>query len=145
MVVYGGVWFYPLISNYLYLLGSMALTTIAVTATAVLCGALVGAIFGFSIASHDDVMAGFRRSKANRFVRWLSRPTREFTGLDALLAVFVMVLWLLAFVLLCGAPFVLAAKLGGERPQLMGIALAALAIASWFGRVIGRNVWARVL
>ena len=127
-------------------LGSMTLiTVIAVTATAALCGVLLGTVFGFSVASHHDVMAGFRPAKANRFVRWLARPTREFSGLDALLFLLVMVVWLIAFVLLCGAPFVLAAKLSGDNSQLMGVALAALAIASYCGRLIGRNLWARVL
>ena len=67
-----------------------AIPWIFVALASVLSGVAIGTVFGFGLASHSQVMAGFRPANANRFVRWLTRPTREFGRVDLVLFLVLM-------------------------------------------------------
>ena len=122
-----------------------ALSMAAVVITGLAVGCLIGIIFGFSLASHYDVLAGRRPTTSNRFLRWLCRPTREFGLIEGILFVMLMLAWLAAFFALCAIPVVVAAKIDGEDSSLIGIAIVSFVGSSYFARGLGRKLWQRVL
>lgn len=121
----------------------IAVTLVAIAG--VLSGLAVGTVFGFSLASHKDVMSGFRPSKANRFIQWLARPSREFTSSESLLFLLFMLVWLAVFFVLCAVPVLVAVKLDGEGSPLIAFSLVVFVVAAYLGRQIGRRLWLQVL
>ena len=122
-----------------------ALSLAAVATTGLVVGCLIGTIFGFSLASHYDVLAGRRPTASNRFLRWLCRPTREYGLIEGILFVLLMLAWLVVFFALCAIPVAVAAKIDGDDSSLIGVAIVSFVAASYFARGLGRKLWQRVL
>src|SRR4051812_27675284 len=103
-----------------------ALSVAAVVVAGVLAGGVIGTIFGFSLASHKYVLAGYRPMNANRFIRWIARPTSEFNRGEGIIFMVLMLMWIVVFFALCVAPFVVAGKLQGDDSLLQLVAMVAL-------------------
>lgn len=129
-------------------LGSMPMHVLeigAVFITAIAVGAVGGIVFGFSLASHPDIMAGRRPNTSSRFLRWICRPTREFGFAEGVLFVLLMLTWIVVFVALLAVPVLLAAKVDGDNSPLVVIAMATAVGVSFFARSIGRRLWQRLV
>jgi hypothetical protein len=122
-----------------------AFSVAAVVVSGFAVGGVIGTIFGFSLASHYDVMAGKRPTTSNRFLRWICRPTREFGVVEGLFFVLLILAWMVMFFALFAVPVLVAIKLDGEDSPLMGVAVASVVAASYFARHLGRKLWQRVL
>jgi hypothetical protein len=122
-----------------------ALSLAAVVFTGLAVGSVIGTIFGFSLASHHDVLAGRRPNTSNRFLKWICRPTREFGLGESLLFLLLMLLWVVVFFAFFAIPVVVAVKIDGEDSSLMGVAIATCVAASFFARHIGSKLWQRLL
>ena len=104
-------------------------------------GALVGVVFGFSIASHADVLRGVRPNTTNRLILFLARPTSEFGLFGGILFVVLMLAWLAVFFGLCALPAIAAQRLTGDGPPLVLVAYGFFAVATWLGRRFGAHAW----
>ena len=120
-----------------------ALPWVVVALASVLSGLAVGAVFGFGLASHHQVMAGFRPTNTNRFVRWLARPTREFGKVDLALFLLLMAVWLVVFFALCAIPIVAAAHFAEPDTLLVNFAVFGFVAVAYFSRRIGAMLWQR--
>ena len=121
------------------------ISAILVTCVGIVSGFVVGTVFGFSLASRQEVMPGFRPSNANRLIQWLARPIREFSSGESILFFLLILVWLAIFFLLCAIPVFLAMKLDGDGSPLIAFSLAVFLIAGYVGRHIGKRLWLRVL
>lgn len=104
-------------------------------------GGIVGFVFGFSLASHADVLRGVRPATTNRLVLFLARPTSEFRLLESLLFLILMGTWLAVFFALCAVPAVVAGRFLGDAELLMPVGYVLFVVAGWFGRRFGKHVW----
>jgi hypothetical protein len=120
-----------------------ALPWAVVALASVISGVAVGTVFGFGLASHKQVAAGFRPRHANRFVRWLARPTREFGPADLALFLLLMAGWLIMFFVLCAIPVVAAAHFAEPDTPMVKFAVFAFAGVAYFSRRIGATLWQR--
>lgn len=112
---------------------------------AVITGGAIGIIFGFSLASQQDVLSGYRPNTTNRFLLFVCRPTSEFSAFESILFFFLIIGWLGLFVLLCAAPAIVAVRLDGEGTPAMTLSLLVFFVASYLARNIGKNLWLRLI
>jgi hypothetical protein len=104
-------------------------------------GVLVGVVFGFSMASHTDVLRGVRPITTNRLILFLARPTREFGPFGGILFVALMLAWLAISFGLCALPAIAAQRLTGDGPPLVLVAYGFFAVATWLGWRFGAHAW----
>jgi hypothetical protein len=120
-----------------------AVPWVVVALASVLSGITVGTVFGFGLASHRQIMAGSRPTNANRFIRWLARPTREFGGADLALFLLLMAGWLVLFFTLCAIPVAAAGHFADSDTPLVKFAVFAFVAVAYFSRQIGARLWER--
>jgi hypothetical protein len=125
-------------------LGSMFAAT-AVTIAGLLSGGIVGIVFGFGLASHKDVLAGIRPTKANRFIQWLARPSKELTSSETLIAFVLVLVWVGSFFFLCAVPIIVAAKIAGEASWLRVYGFGVFLITGLLAKYLGARLWQRVI
>ena len=118
-----------------------AMATCLVVLCGLVSGALVGTVFGFSLASHADVLRGIRPNTTNRLILFLARPTRELSLVGGAVFVGVMCVWLIVLFGLCALPAIASQHLSGDGPPLILFAYGAFALASWLGRRFGAHAW----
>src|SRR6266542_5974167 len=119
---------------------------LAVTVLAsIVSGVAIGAVFGFSLASHRDVLAGVRPTHSNRFVRWLARPTRDLNLRDGILYLLVLIVWLVVFFALCAIPVAVAAQFAEPDSLLVKAAVFVFIGVAHFSRQVGANLWKRCI
>ena len=63
----------------------------------IVAGGIVGIVFGFSMASHADVMRGVRPATSNRLILFVARPTSEFRSWESVVFLLLMLVWLAVF------------------------------------------------
>jgi hypothetical protein len=108
-------------------------------------GTVMGVVYGFCMASHRDVLAGFKPKTNNKLLLLVCRPTREL-GSGATLVLFGLVcLWLVVFVLLVAAPIVTVSKLAGDNSSLTAGSMAVFFLAAFLARTAGQRLWSRLL
>lgn len=117
------------------------LGTTLVLVSSLAAGGIIGFVFGFSLASHTDVLRGVRPATTNRLVLFLARPTSEFRLLEALLFLILMGTWLAVFFALCAVPAIVAGRFLDETEFLMPIGYVLFIAAGWLGQRFGKHVW----
>jgi hypothetical protein len=118
---------------------------IAVTIAGLVSGGIVGTVFGFGLASHKDVLAGIRPTRANRFIRWLARPSREFTSSETLIALILILVWIGVFLFLCAVPIVVATMVSGEGSSLGVYGFGVFVVTGLLAKYVGAELWQRVI
>ena len=103
---------------------------------------IFGVIIGFSASSHKDVLAGHKPNTKSRIILFLARPTREIRGLQRLLFIICMLLWIPVFLTIGGAPILLAAKYAPEYLQTVFILLVPCVI---IGKLYGSHKWRQLI
>jgi hypothetical protein len=104
-------------------------------------GGIVGFVFGFSLASHADVLRGVRPATTNRLVLFLARPTSELRLLESLLLLVLIGAWLVVFFALCAVPAVVAGRFLDDAELLTPVGYILFMSAGWLGRRFGKHVW----
>lgn len=112
-----------------------------VSVASLAAGGIVGFVFGFSLASHADVLRGVRPATTNRLVLFLARPTSEFRLLESLLFLILMGTWLAIFFALCAVPAIIADRFLDDTELLMPVAYVLFVAAGWLGNRFGKHVW----
>jgi hypothetical protein len=121
-------------------LGSMDIANWAiVTLAAIAAGTIVGFVFGFGIAAHKDILSGVRPNTTSRLLLLMCRPSRELSSTETLTVFAVLVVWLVLFLALIGAPIVVADKLVGSSAGPVVLAILGAGVIT--GRVAGRKTW----
>ena len=104
-------------------------------------GGAIGTILGFSMASHYDVLRGVRPNTKSRLILFLARPTSEFTSLESVLFLFLMLVWIAVFFGLCAVPAIVSSQFSEEKMLSIEMVYAAFVLAAWFGRKFGAHAW----
>jgi hypothetical protein len=112
-----------------------------VSLSSLAAGGIVGFVFGFSLASHADVLRGVRPATTNRLVLFLARPTSEFRLHESLLFLILMGTWLAVFFALCAVPAIVAGRFLPDTELLMPVGYLLFVAAGWLGRRFGKHVW----
>ena len=123
----------------------LILSIVISSIVAVITGGCLGIIFGFSLASHKDVLAGFRPNTKNRFLLFICRPASELSSIETVLFFFLIFGWFALFAFFCAAPAIVAVRLDGEGTPAMTISLTVLCVVSYVTRNIGKNLWLRLI
>ena len=123
------------------LYGMSILSVSAVMCASVAAGGVLGFVLGFSVASHADVLRGVRPTTRNPLVRFLARPTSEFTLCQGILFLILMVAWLAAFFILFAIPAVASSKFTADLEWLPLVGYSLLLGSGWLGRRFGAHVW----
>ena len=101
----------------------------------------LGYIFGFAVASHNDVLSGVRPESNNKFITFICRPTTEIKGVEKLIFSVGMIIWTLCFFALIALPVVLASKNSPEYSDYIIYAIIPLMFA---GKLFGALSWKNV-
>lgn len=118
-----------------------AISAILQIFSAVIAGGVIGVIFGFSIASHNDVLRGVRPLTQNRFILFLARPTSEFSFFEGVLFFALILAWLVAFFAICAVPAFVSSKMSNGGLIAAEIVYAIFVLAGWLGRKFGAHIW----
>lgn len=117
------------------------LSAVLVAIVGVVCGGIVGVVFGFSATSHPDVLRGVRPDTNSRIIRFLARPTAEMSPAEGLLFILLMLAWLGVFFGLMLLPGVAAGRLTEDTVPLVPVAYVFTAVAGWLGFKFGAHAW----
>jgi hypothetical protein len=112
-----------------------------VVGVSAVAGGLLGFLVGFCFASHADVLRGVRPSTSNFLVRFLARPTSEFTFLEGVMLLVLMIVWLAVCVLLCAVPVIATLRFTADLESSPLFAYAVFVASGWFGRRFGAHAW----
>jgi len=104
-------------------------------------GAVVGTVFGFSAASHVDVLRGVRPNTTNRLILFLARPTSELGVLEAVIFIVLMCAWLAAFFGLCALPAIAAHYFSLDAATMGSLVYGLFIIAALAGKRFGAHAW----
>lgn len=117
------------------------LNAILVSLIGLLAGGALGVVFGFSAASHKDVLRGVRPTTTNRLIVFLARPTAEMSFKEGIIFFFLIALWLVVFFGLVLVPGLASERLSGDGPPLILLAYGCSAVAWWLGQKFGAHAW----
>lgn len=109
--------------------------------SAIVAGGAIGTIFGFSLASHHDVLRGIRPHTKNRVILFLARPTSEFSSLESVLFFFLMLVWLAVFFALCAVPAIVSSQFLAENGLPIEVVYGVFVLIVWLGQKFGAHAW----
>lgn len=118
-----------------------ALSAVLQIISALFAGGIIGGIFGFSVASHNDVLRGVRPHTESRLIHFLARPTSEFSLFEGALLFVIILVWLVIFCALCALPAIVYSRTSNNGLITVEIVYTIFVLAGLLGRKFGGHVW----
>jgi hypothetical protein len=106
---------------------------------AIMCGAILGFVQGFSMAAHHDVLAGVRVNFRFKLLTLFARPSAELSSGQTLVVFAFVILWLLIFLGSVAAAFFMPLKLGIDEAAPITVALFFVTVFIMWR--VGRAKW----
>lgn len=104
-------------------------------------GILLGYIFGFSIACHNDAVDGVRPRSNNQLLFLLMQPPARLSFFGKVIFILCMLIWLPLFVCICMLPAIVGTKLGIEDMSIIKISYFVFIAAAVLSIRLGKKSW----
>ncbi len=114
---------------------------VIVALVALLIYLFLGYVFGFAVASHNDILKGKRPITSNKLINFLARPTKEIQGIEKIIFIAGMLIWTIIFFLFVAVPVILAQKIA---PNISEYVIYFLVPLMFIGRYIGIKSWKKL-
>ena len=106
-------------------------------------GATIGTIFGFALAGHRDVLAGLMHKPSNPFIAFVARRSSEFSSLESLAYLAILLIWCAVFFALCALPVLVAQWLVLPEGWWLPVAYLVATVVCLLSYPIGKRLWLR--